>query len=289
MIQGQAARPAEAVNGATARAELVRSSVAPHLAATSSRQGNPAHEGGRIQHPSMVSGVSAVGETRPVAGATSTGVHLDELLEFVRQHGCSDLHLSPGNPPMVRHNGEVRRLALPALTPQDVHALVYDVMNDAQRKAFEKNLESDFSFAMPGLGRFRVNVLTEIGGVGAVMRAVPDHVPSLDEIKAPALLKTIAEYKRGLVLVTGPTGSGKSTTLAAMVRHRNENSTGHIVTIEDPIEFTHESKGCLVRQRELGSHTKSFAAALQSALRDDPNVILVGELRDLETIRLASP
>lgn len=210
-----------------------------------------------------------------------------ELLAFAVKSKASDLHLSPGLPPMLRVHGDVRRLNLPALEHKDVHAMLYDIMNDSQRKLFEENLDCDFSFAVPDLARFRVNALVEQRGAGAVFRTIPSKVLSLEDLNAPKILETMAEYPRGLVLVTGPTGSGKSTTLAAMVNHRNETEHGHILTIEDPIEFVHECKKCLVRQRELGPHTLSFANALRAALREDPDVILVGEMRDLETIRLA--
>ena len=210
-----------------------------------------------------------------------------ELLAFVVKSKASDLHLSPGLPPMIRVHGDVRRLNQPPLESKDVHAMIYDIMNDGQRKSYEENLECDFSFSVPGLARFRVNALVENRGTGAVFRTIPSKVLSLRDLNAPKIFESIAESARGLVLVTGPTGSGKSTTLAAMVDHRNENEFGHILTIEDPIEFVHESKKCLVRQRELGPHTLSFANALRAALREDPDVILVGEMRDLETIRLA--
>ena len=210
-----------------------------------------------------------------------------ELLAFVVKSKASDLHLSPGLPPMIRVHGDVRRLNLPPLADKDVHAMIYDIMNDSQRKAYEEDLECDFSFSVPDLARFRVNALVEQRGAGAVFRTIPSKVLSLKDLNAPKIFESMAEYARGLVLVTGPTGSGKSTTLAAMVDHRNETDYGHILTIEDPIEFVHESKKCLVRQRELGPHTLSFANALRAALREDPDVILVGEMRDLVTIRLA--
>lgn len=210
-----------------------------------------------------------------------------ELLAFVVKSKASDLHLSPGLPPMIRVHGDVRRLNLPPLDDKDVHAMIYDIMNDGQRKAYEEDLECDFSFSVPDLARFRVNALVEQRGAGAVFRTIPSKVLGLKDLNAPKIFESMAEYPRGLVLVTGPTGSGKSTTLAAMVDHRNESDYGHILTIEDPIEFVHESKKCLIRQRELGRHTLSFANALRAALREDPDVILIGEMRDLETIRLA--
>ena len=210
-----------------------------------------------------------------------------ELLAFVVKSKASDLHLSPGLPPMVRVNGEVRRLNLPVMDQRTVHDMIYSVMSDGQRKLYEESLECDFSFEIPQLARFRANVLVEHRGTGAVLRTIPTKVMSLEELNAPKVFRTLAELPRGLVLVAGATGSGKSTTLAAMVDHVNQTQHGHIVTIEDPIEFVHVSKNCLVRQRELGPHTLSFANALRAALREDPDVILVGELRDVDTIRLA--
>ena len=212
---------------------------------------------------------------------------LTELLAFVVKNKASDLHLSSGVPPMIRVHGDVKRINLPAMEHKDVHSMVYDIMNDGQRKFYEENLECDFSFAIPNLARFRVNAFVQQRGAAAVLRVIPSKIMSLEDLKCPKIFKDISDYPRGVVLVTGPTGSGKSTTLAAMVNHKNESEEGHILTIEDPIEFVHESKKCLINQREVGPHTLSFSNALRSALREDPDVILVGEMRDLETIRLA--
>ena len=210
-----------------------------------------------------------------------------ELLAFSVKNKASDLHLSAGLPPMIRVHGDVRRINVPPLEHKDVHGMVYDIMNDSQRKVYEETLEVDFSFEIPNLARFRVNAFNQNRGAGAVFRTIPSKVLTLEDLNAPKIFKEIANQPRGLVLVTGPTGSGKSTTLAAMVDHVNANEYGHILTVEDPIEFVHESKKCLMNQREVGPHTLSFANALRSALREDPDIILVGEMRDLTTISLA--
>jgi twitching motility protein PilT len=210
-----------------------------------------------------------------------------ELLAFAVKNKASDLHLSAGLPPMIRVHGDVRRINLPPMEHEAVHGMIYDIMNDAQRKDYEESLECDFSFAIPGLARFRVNAFNQQRGAGAVMRTIPSKILTLEELNAPKIFAELSLQPRGLILVTGPTGSGKSTTLAGMVNHVNENMYGHILTVEDPIEFVHDAKRCLINQREVGPHTLSFNNALRSALREDPDIILVGELRDLETIRLA--
>ncbi|HBJ74771.1 MAG TPA: twitching motility protein PilT [Syntrophaceae bacterium] len=212
---------------------------------------------------------------------------IGELLAFSVKNGASDLHLSAGLPPMIRVDGDVRRINVPAMQHKDVHDLVYDIMNDKQRKDYEEFLECDFSFEIPGLARFRVNAFNQNRGAGAVFRTIPSTILSLEDLKAPGIFKDISDYPRGVVLVTGPTGSGKSTTLAAMLDYINSNKYHHILTVEDPIEFVHESKKCLINQREVHRDTLGFSEALRSALREDPDIILVGELRDLETISLA--
>lgn len=212
---------------------------------------------------------------------------ITELLAFSVKHDASDLHLSAGVPPMIRVDGEVRKLNVPPLEHKEVHNLIYDIMDDKQRKDYEEKLECDFSFEVPNMARFRVNAFVQNRGAAAVFRTIPSEVLTMDQINAPHIFRKIAENPRGLVLVTGPTGSGKSTTLAAMVDYINETRREHILTIEDPIEFVHKNKQCLINQREVHRDTHGFDNALRSALREDPDIILVGEMRDLETIRLA--
>ncbi len=212
---------------------------------------------------------------------------ITELLAFTVQHGASDLHISAGLPPMIRVDGDIRRINLPALSADQAQKLIYDIMGDKQRKDFEEFLETDFSFELPGVARFRVNAFHQGRGASAAFRQIPTEILTLDDLKAPAVLKDVVNAPNGLILVTGPTGSGKSTTLAAMIDHINSTKQHHILTIEDPVEFVHQSKKCLIQQREVHRDTLGFAEALRSALREDPDTILVGEMRDLETIRLA--
>jgi twitching motility protein PilT len=214
-------------------------------------------------------------------------MEISELLAFSVKNKASDLHLSAGLPPMIRVHGDIRRINVPPLNNQEVRAMIYDVMSDHQRKGYEEHLELDFSFELRDVARFRVNAFNQERGAGAVFRTIPSLVLTLEQLEAPKIFKEISDTPRGIVIVTGPTGSGKSTTLAAMVDYVNENQYSHILTIEDPIEFVHKSKRCLINQREVGPHTHGFAEALRSALREDPDVVLVGEMRDLETIRLA--
>jgi twitching motility protein PilT len=214
-------------------------------------------------------------------------MEISDLLAFAVKSKASDLHLSAGLPPMIRVNGDIRRINVPVLDNHQVKSMIYDIMNDHQRKNYEEHLEVDFSFELQNIARFRVNAYNQDRGSSAAFRTIPSRVITLEELEAPRIFKQIADQPRGLVIVTGPTGSGKSTTLAAMIDYINDNQHAHILTIEDPIEFLHSSKKCLINQREVGPHTHSFENALRSALREDPDVILVGEMRDLETIRLA--
>lgn len=212
---------------------------------------------------------------------------ITELLGFAVKNNSSDLHISAGMPPMIRVDGDLRKINVPALEHKDVIKIIYDIMNDKQRKDFEEKLETDFSFEISNLSRFRVNAFNQARGAAAVFRTIPSKILSLEDLKLPSSFTDMASYPKGLVLVTGPTGSGKSTTLAAMIDYINATRYDHILTVEDPIEFVHTSNKSLVNQREVHKDTYSFAAALRSALREDPDIILVGELRDLETIRLA--
>ncbi len=212
---------------------------------------------------------------------------ITEILSFSVSNNASDLHLSAGMPPLLRIDGEVKKIDVPALDHKEVNALIYDIMNDRQQKEYEDKFDVDFSFEIPNVARFRVNAFVQNRGAAAVFRTIPSEILSLEELNAPKIFEEIASKPRGLVLVTGPTGSGKSTTLAAMMDFLNTNNHGHLLTIEDPIEFVHTPKKCIINQREVYRDTKSFNAALRSALREDPDYILVGEMRDLETIRLA--
>ncbi|MDO4694493.1 MAG: type IV pilus twitching motility protein PilT [Eikenella sp.] len=214
-------------------------------------------------------------------------MQITDLLAFSVKNKASDLHLSAGLPPMIRVHGDVRRINLPEMNAEEVGNMIASIMNDHQRKNYQQNLETDFSFELPNVSRFRVNAFNTERGPAAVFRTIPSRVLTLEELNAPSVFKKISDTPRGLVLVTGPTGSGKSTTLAAMIDYVNSNQASHILTIEDPIEFVHVSKKSLVNQRELHQHTHSFANALRSALREDPDIILVGEMRDPETIGLA--
>ena len=214
-------------------------------------------------------------------------MNIQELLNFSVQQKASDLHLTAGLPPMIRVDGDIRRLNVDPMDHKAIYDLIYEIMNDKQRKLYEEFLEVDFSFEIPGLARFRVNAFVQNRGAAAVFRTIPTTILSMEQLGMGEIFRKISDNARGLVCVTGPTGSGKSTTLAAMIDYINNTKYEHILTIEDPIEFVHESKKSLINQREVFRDTHSFNAALRSALREDPDIILVGELRDLETIRLA--
>ena len=214
-------------------------------------------------------------------------MHVHELLMIAVQEGASDLHVSSGEVPALRVAGRIQRFEGSPLHADEIKRLLYSIMTERQRSAFEETLEADFSIGIAGLARFRVNIFQQSRGMGAVFRTIPETILTLAELEMPPVVKDIADYHQGLVLVTGPTGSGKSTTLAAMVDHINRTRAQHILTIEDPVEFIHRPNQCIINQRELGQHTRSFDAALRAAMREDPDVILVGEMRDLETIKLA--
>jgi twitching motility protein PilT len=215
-------------------------------------------------------------------------MEITDLLLLTKQRGASDLHLAAGAPPSLRLNGRLIRLeGAPPLSREEMHRMLYDVLTDEQKARFEANCDLDFSLELTGVGRYRVNAFVQRLGEGMVLRLIPSKIQTLDDLEMPPVLKDLAMKDRGLVLVTGPTGSGKSTTLAAMVHHMNESREHHVITIEDPIEFVHEPKKCNINQREVGQHTQSFSSALRSALREDPDIILVGEMRDLETIAQA--
>jgi len=214
-------------------------------------------------------------------------VELEDLLEFTVENNASDLHLSSGLPPMIRIDGEIRRLSAAPLTSSQILKMIYGIMNDRQRRIFDEDSDMDFSYGVDGLARFRVNAFQQLRGTSAAFRTIPNKISTLDDIQAPSIFQSLVNEPRGLILVTGPTGSGKSTTLAAMLDLINERRRSHILTIEDPIEFIHTPKKSIINQRELGQHTNTFSAALRASLREDPDVILVGEMRDPETIHLA--
>jgi twitching motility protein PilT len=214
-------------------------------------------------------------------------MEISELLAFARKNKASDLHLISNHPPMLRIFGDILPIKINALKSEEIISMLHSIMSERHRVEFEENFEVDFAIDFASGGRFRVNAFTTINGPAAAFRSVPNEIETIDELRLPRILENFGSLNKGLVLVTGPTGSGKSTTLAAIIDYINQNHGRHILTIEDPVEFIHKSKRSLINQREIGTNTKSFASALKSALREDPDVILVGELRDLETIRLA--
>jgi twitching motility protein PilT len=229
-------------------------------------------------------------ETRPaepMVAAPSQGANLTDLLTNMVSLGASDLHISAGNPPLYRLHGELVRTDFPKLKPNDIQKMLYAILTQRQREKFEEDLELDLSYPLPGIARYRVNIYQQRDSMGAAFRLIPFNIKTLEELGAPANVRQFAELPRGLVLVTGPTGSGKSTTLAALIDIVNTENASHIMSVEDPIEFLHSHKRSAVHQREVGGDTKSFAAALKHVLRQDPDVILVGEMRDLETISMA--
>jgi len=212
---------------------------------------------------------------------------IDALFKMMQQQGASDLHISTGAPPIFRLHGDMVRIKSPDLTNEQVKSLIYEILDEEQIQQFEESRDLDFAYAVPGLARFRGNVLDTHRGMAAVFRIIPSKILSADELKLPEGVRKMTRFKKGLVLVTGPTGSGKSTTLAAMIDLINSSRKEHILTLEDPLEFIHENKQSLINQRQIGTHSQSFTNALRAALREDPDIILVGEMRDLETIQLA--
>ena len=214
-------------------------------------------------------------------------LHIDELLHIVVDMTASDLHICQSSPPVIRHDGKLKRLNYEVLSPLDTQRMMYDIISDENLNKFETTLELDFSYALPKRARFRVNMYRDKGAVAAAFRLIPQKIPTVEQLNLPPILKPLCEKPRGLILVTGPTGSGKSTSLAAMINHINSNFAHHIITIEDPIEYLHEHKQSIINQREVGSDTKSFLNALRGSLREDPDILLVGEMRDMETIALA--
>ncbi len=212
---------------------------------------------------------------------------LDDLLRQMKQEGASDLHLTSGSAPYMRIHGDMVKLNYRSVSEETCHSLIFEILTEKQKELFTEEWDLDLSYPLEGVGRFRVNVFMQRNGVSAVFRLIPENIKTIDELDLPEQLASLIDISEGLILVTGPTGSGKSTTLASLIHTINEKQQAHIITIEDPIEFVHENRRCLISQRELASHTKSFGAALRAALREDPDIILVGEMRDLETISLA--